>query len=301
MEGLIEAVRRITEGREGYGGTSAFPTAIEGLTLLRSDHERSPSLVLYRPCLCVALQGRKETTFGTLRLDCGPGEALMVGIATPASGRVVEASPESPYLGLVIELDTATLREVLEEIEAPAPPAGGAEDRAGAGVFRVGFGGPLAECAGRMVGLLETPRAIPALAPAIRREMSYWLLTGPHAGEVCRVARLGGPTRAIVDAIRLLRERFAEPVRGEELARAANMSLSTFHVRFRALTATSPLQYQKQLRLHEARRLLVASEENVEGAAFRVGYESPSQFSREYARAFGRPPGRDVAGARGAG
>lgn len=126
------------------------------------------------------------------------------------------------------------------------------------------------------------------------REICYWLLIGPSGGEVCRVARLSGLSRAIVDTLRILRERFAEPVSVSDLAREANMSQSAYHRRFKDLTSTSPLQYQKQLRLHEARRLLVSGEENVESAAFRVGYVSPSQFSREYSRAFGLPPRRDA-------
>ena len=293
LETLVEAVARATAGEAAEG--TAYPTAVEGLTLLRADGERSPGLVLYRPCLCVVLQGAKRTAFGDLYLECGPGDAVLVGIATPALGRVVRASPDAPYLGLVIELDLAILREVLEGIDAPAPTDDGTMT---AGVFPVRFDGPLVDCARRMVGLLDTPQAIPTLAPAIMREVCYWLLTGPQGGEVCRVARLGGPARAIVDALRTLRERFAEPLRVEELARAAHMSPSAFHLRFRALTATSPLQYQKGLRLHEARRLLMGGEANVETAAFRVGYESPSQFSREYARTFGLPPRRDAVAAR---
>ena len=291
METLIDAVLRHTAHREE--GT-AFPTAVDGLVLLRSDRERSPSLVLYRPCLCVVLQGAKRTTFGDLAFECGPGEAMLVGIAAPAVGKIVKALPAEPYLGLVIEFDPATLREVLEEIDTP-PDTG---DNVRAGVFPVEFGESLADCVRRMVGLIETPRAIPTLAPAIMRGICYWLLTGPQGGDVLRVARLNGPTRAIVDALRVIRERFAEPLRVEAMARAANMSPSAFHLRFRELTATSPLQYQKGLRLHEARRLLLAREANVEGAAFQVGYESPSQFSREYARTFGGPPRRDTAGLR---
>lgn len=293
-ESLVEAVTRLTEARQE---STAFPTAVEWLTLLRADHERTPNLVLYRPALCIVLQGAKTTAFGDLRFDCGPGQAVLVGIATPGLGRVVRASPEEPYIGLIIELDMATLREVLEEIDSP--PA--LDETVQAGIFGVDFDGPLADCARRMVGLLDTPRAIPVLAPAIMREICYWLLTGPHRAEVCRIVRLSGPVRAIVDSLRILRERFAEPLRVEELARAANMSASVFHLRFKALTATSPLQYQKRLRLHEARRLLIGNEANVETAAFRVGYESPSQFSREYTRTFGLSPRRDAASLRASG
>jgi len=287
LESLVEAVTRATDGQKQ---DVAFPTPIEGLTFLRSDLERSPNLVIYRPAICVVLQGRKRTSFGDVEFDCRAGEAVLVGIATPGVGRVVQASPTEPYLGLVIELDMATLREVLEEIDAPSTR----DDEVRTGIFRVDFEGPLADCALRMVRLLDTPRAIPLLSPAIMREICYWLLTGSQGGEVCRLARLTGPTRAIVDSIRMLRERYAEPLRVDELARAANMSASVFHLRFKELTSTSPLQFQKHLRLHEARRLLIANEANVETAAFRVGYISPSQFSREYSRTFGQPPRRDA-------
>lgn len=285
-ETLVEAVSRATE-RESERGV--FTTAIENLFLIRADEVRLPNLVAYRPVLCVVLQGRKETSFGDLAFSTGPGDAVFVGIDTLGMGRVVEASPQEPYLSLVIEIDMPTLREVLEEVEVAALP----EETMARGIFAVDFDGSLADCALRMVRLLDTPRAIPLLAPAIMREICYWLLTGPHGPEVCRVARLTGPTRAIVEALRLLRERFAQPLRVEDLARAANMSPSVFHLRFKALTATTPLQYQKHLRLHEARRLLMEGEANVEAAAFQVGYQSPSQFSREYSRAFGLSPKRD--------
>ena len=257
---------------------------------MRSNHERSPNLVIYRPALCVALQGRKRTAFGDLTLETAPGEAVLVGIATPGLGRVIEASPTEPYLGLVLELDLATLREVLEEVDVPDA----AYDVTQAAIFRVDFDVHLIECALRLVRLLDSPQAIPILAPGIMREICYWLVTGPHGAEVCRLARLNGQARAIVDSLRSLRERFAEPLRVEDLAREANMSSSVFHQRFKELTATSPLQYQKQMRLHEARRLLVGGEANVESAAFQVGYQSPSQFSREYARTFGEPPRRNA-------
>jgi len=287
LKSLVEAVTRATDGMEE---SVTYTTVVEGVTLLRSDHERSPNLVIYRPALCVVLQGSKRTLFGDLDFLCLPGEAVLVGVATPGLGRVIQASLSEPYLGIVLEIDMATLREVLEEVEAPAP----SDDVVRSGIFRVDFSAELADCALRLLRLADTPRAIPMLAPAIMREICYWLLTGPCAAEVCRLARLSGPTRAIVDSIRVLRERFAEPLRVEELARSANMSPSAFHLRFKALTATSPLQFQKQLRLHEARRLLIAGEANVEAAAFQVGYVSPSQFSREYSRTFWFPPRKDA-------
>ena len=146
----------------------------------------------------------------------------------------------------------------------------------------------------RSVRLLDTPKAIPTLYPVIMREICYWLLTGPHGGDVARITLANSPSQRVISAMHSLRSRFREPIRIEELAAIARMSPSAFHRQFKALTASTPLQYQKQLRLLEARRLMISSAVNVEAAAFQVGYESPSQFSREYARTFGAPPKRDA-------
>jgi transcriptional regulator GlxA family with amidase domain len=203
---------------------------------------------------------------------------------------IFTASPSKPYLGLIIEFDLGVMREVMEGLDT-LPKQGGPM---GSGVFVIDFNGPLADCALRLVRLLGTPRAIPVLYPSIMREICYWLLTGPHGGEVVKIALANSRAQRVIGAIHALRNRFTEPVRIEELALAAQMSPSTFHRQFKALTSMTPLQYQKQLRLLEARRLMVADASNVETAAFQVGYESPSQFSREYARMFGAPPRRDT-------
>ena len=200
------------------------------------------------------------------------------------------ASPSEPYLGLIIEFDLAILREVLGELETPPKAA----DRIREGVFVTDFDGPLESCALRMVDLLDTPKAIPVLYPAIMREICYWLLTGPHGSEVVAMTLANSHTQRVISAIHTLRDRFAETVRIEELASIAQMSSSALHRQFKAITSMTPLQYQKQLRLLEARRLMVADAANAETAAFLVGYESPSQFSREYSRMFGVPPRRDI-------
>ena len=163
------------------------------------------------------------------------------------------------------------------------------------GVFVTDFDGPMADGVRRAMRLLETPRAIPMLYPAIMREWCYWLLTGPRGGDIARIVLANGHDRRVITAIQALRARFAEPVRVEELARIARMSPSAFHRQFKALTSMTPLQYQKRLRLLEARNLMLADAATAETAAFRIGYESASQFSREYARMFGAPPRRDVA------
>jgi AraC-like DNA-binding protein len=293
-DALVESVRRYTEAQSG---ASPFVTAISGLTLLRSDHVKRTNHLLYRPALCIVAQGAKWTTFGDRRFEYRAGQALVVTVEIPAFGTVAEASPTEPYLGVIIEFDLGLMREVMEHLDAPPP---GASGDVGRGVFVTDFDGPLADCALRMVRLLETPQAIPILYPGIMREICYWLLTGPHGGEIMTMTTAKSHTRDVITAIHSLRDRFAEPIRIEDLASAAQMSSSAFHRQFKSITSMTPLQYQKQLRLLEARRLMVADEANVETAAFQVGYESPSQFSREYSRMFGMPPRRDAASLRDA-
>ncbi len=288
---LVEAVRRYTDAQVGE---SPFVTAIEGVTILRSDHERRPNHLIHKPALCIVVQGAKWAIFGNKRFDYRAGQALVVSVEMPALGRVAEASPGEPYLGVIIEFDLAVMREVMEGLDVPPRPG----SHAGSGVLVTDFGGPLSDCALRVVRLLETPRAIPILYPAIMREICYWLLTGPHGGEVMKMTLANSHAQRVISAIHALRDRFAEPVRIEELASVAHMSPSTFHREFKAITSMTPLQYQKQLRLLEARRLIVTDAANVETAAFQVGYESPSQFSREYSRMFGAPPRRDVSALR---
>ena len=286
-ETLVEAVTRYTQARIGK---SPFITAIEGFIILRSDRPKRPSHRIFKPALCIVVQGAKWTTFGNRRFDYRAGQALVVSLEMPSYGRVVEATPDKPYLSIVIEFDLTTMQEVLASLGELSPPS----DEVGAGVFVTDFEGPMAECVLRMVRLLSTPEAIPTLYPSAMRELCYWLLAGPSGGDIARVVLASGHDRRVITAIQALRERFAEPVRVEELARIARMSPSAFHRQFKTFTSMTPLQYQKRLRLLEARNLMLAEAATAETVAFRVGYESPSQFSREYARLFGAPPRRDV-------
>lgn len=288
---LVQSVLRYTERQPGK---SPFATAIAGLTVLRSEHPKPLSHMILRPALCITLQGAKWTAFGERRFDYGAGQAMVVGVEMPAIGQVTEASPAKPYLGFVVELDLGVMREVVESLDS-APVA---VESVRHGVFVSDFEGPLADCVARAIRLLDTPQAISLLYPALMREICYWLLTGPHGGEVAKMALGSDRTLRLVGAIHALRDRYTHHVRVEELASIAQLSPSAFHRQFKALTAMTPLQYQKQLRLFEARRLLTSGETNVETAGFRVGYESPSQFSREYSRMFGASPRRDVASLR---
>ena len=248
---LLEAVRRYTGTQ---GGSGPFETVVPGLIILRADRPRRPSHRLFKPALCVVLQGAKWTTFGDQRLDYAVGQALVVSLEMPSHGRVVEASPAKPFLGLILALDPATMREVLESLDQPPQPEG---EVGGSSAFVTAFDGPVADCVRKLVGLLDTPEAIMALYPAIMRELCYWLLSGPRGGDIARLVLGNGHDGRVLAAIQTLRIRFAEPVRVEELARVAHLSASAFHRQFKALTAMTPLQYQKRLRLLEARNLLL--------------------------------------------
>ena len=290
---LRETAARYTASQVGHG---PFETAIPGLTLLRSERENRTNFHICKPALCIVVQGAKWTMFGETRFDYHAGQALLVSVELPAFSTIVEASPSEPYLGVIVEFDFALMREVMDSLHA-LPEISGEVNRS---VFVTDFDGPLADCALRLLRLLETPRAIAVLYPAIMREICYWLLTGPHSAEVMSMTIGKMHTKSVLSAIHFLRDRFADPIRIEELASIAQMSPSAFHRQFKAITSMTPLQYQKQLRLLEARRVMFADELNVGTTAAQVGYESQTQFSREYSRMFGLPPRRDILALRGA-
>lgn len=274
------------------GGDRAFFTPLDGVVVFRASQPglpERPQPVLYKPSLCVVAQGAKQVTLGDDVFDYPEGSALVVSVEVPAFGGITRASPSAPYLGITIQLDTSILREVLEQMETPPRPTA---ERLG--VFVERLSDPLQDCVTRLARLLKSPDAIPVLYPSIMREICFWLLTGPNGGEVCKIASMDSHTRRIADAILLVRKDFTRNIRVEEMAEAARMSVSSFHQHFKTLTAVSPLQFQKQLRLLEARRLMVTEAMSVTSAALHVGYESASQFSREYTRMFGVPPKRDV-------
>ncbi len=289
MKRLARFVRRYTDDAEG---SSPFTTAIQGLSILRSDPVRQPALCTIKPALCITIQGEKCATFGEKRYDYGKGQALVVTVEMPSRGTVCAASRTEPYLGLVVDLDFAILQEVAEEIGLHLQSQAKAK---AFGAFTLPLNHQLLNCALRGVRLLETPTAVPSLYPGIMREMSYWLLTGPGGDQIRHVMMMAnGHDHRVMQAVHHLRDRFREPLHVEELAHFAHMSATTFHRQFKSLTAMAPLQYQKQLRLLEARRMMVSGDANVENAAYEVGYASASQFSREYTRMFGTPPSRDA-------
>ncbi|RYD70672.1 MAG: AraC family transcriptional regulator [Verrucomicrobiaceae bacterium] len=283
---LAEALLNYTDRQTGQ---SPFLTPIERLAIFRTDHPKPPNHMIMKPAMCIVAQGAKWAMFGDTKLEYRAGQALVLGVETPTIGRVVQASSDKPCLVLAFELDLAIMRSVAEGLETLQAPSG----EWGRGVFVTDYQGPLADCAMRLVRLLDTPAAIPTLHPIIMREICYWLLTGPHGGDIAAMALNNSSSQPVIRAMHSLRKRFRESIRIDELAEIAGMSSSAFHRHFKALTSLTPLQYQKKLRLLEARRLMASRAYNVEAAAFEVGYESPSQFSREYARTFGFPPKKD--------
>lgn len=293
LSSLQKAVTRFVDSR---GGASPFATAIPGLTLLRSTQPNRTNFHTCMPALCIVVQGAKWTMFGETRFHYQAGEALVVSVELPAFSTIVKASPSEPYLGIILEFDLAIMREVIENLDA-LPEASGGIERS---ILVIDFNGPLADCTARLLSLLDTPRAIPVLYPYIMREVCYWLLTGPHGAEIMSMTIGKLHTKGVLNAIHFLRDRFTESIRIDDLASIARMSPSAFHRQFKAITSMTPLNYQKQLRLLEARRMMLAEELNVGSAAAQVGYKSYTQFSREYSRMFGFPPRRDMVALRGA-
>ncbi|MDY6983771.1 MAG: AraC family transcriptional regulator [Pseudomonadota bacterium] len=248
---------------------------------------RLPSV--YTPCVCFIVQGSKRVLLDTETYEYRPSQFLAVSVDLPVIGEVTEGCVNKPYLCLQVELDQVQLAELL--IQASTPPAQGATTR---GIFVGKVDASLGDCALRLARLLDSPQDIPLLAPMIKRELYYRLLTGAHAVSIAQLARAGSAMQRVAQAIRELKSNFDKPVRIEDLAARIGMSVSSFHAHFKAVTAMSPLQYQKRLRLMEARQIMLMEQRDAASTAYRVGYESPSQFSREYARVFGNPPGRDI-------
>lgn len=285
---LSAAISRIMDG--GGIDSGALRTPVPGLSLLRSFAHSPPRHMSYRPSLCLVAQGAKQIFVGEHAITYGDMQCLIVTFEVPVLSQIVRASPEEPYLSATLALDPDIILDVATRLDSTGPVSGGP-------AFGLVVKDMDEQIAGSILRLLDTigrPQAVDILYPAIMREIAYWLLTGPAGRDVARMVLPDGRPRRIAHAIHHLRDHFDAPVSVSELARIAGMSTSTFHHHFKALTSLSPLQYQKQMRLIEARRRMVADGEKAGVAAFAVGYESVSQFSREYARMFGAPPLRET-------
>lgn len=285
LEELTErASRTLSQWRRAYGQEIAQP--MEGLLLLQQDAPSALEATLYEPVLCLILQGEKEVRLGEQRLAFGPGECLIVSHDVPVRSRITRA----PYLALVFQVDVAAVRRLYEEVAdatlAHAPSVAAVTQRADAGLLD-------ALC--RYLALAGAPAHAKVLGPLVAKEIHYRLLVAPSGGMLRSLVRHDSHASAIARAIAHIRGDIRAPIAIPDLARRVGMSASSFHAHFKAITSTTPLQYQKELRLIEARRLLKTAGASVTTTAYEVGYESASQFSREYARKFGAPPSEDAA------
>jgi AraC-like DNA-binding protein len=271
-------------------------SALPSLALTRGSEPTTRLPTILQPCLCIVVQGRKRALLNDEVFTYDALNYLVVSVTLPAMGQVLDATPEHPYLSLRLNLDLQEIARLVLEMGDSGPPA-----TANRGLFVARLDEPLLDAVLRMVKLLDTPDDIAVLAPVVQREIYYRVLRGELGHRLVDLAHTEGGNHRIVRAIEWLKQRYAEPLSIEELAGAVHMSPSALHHRFKAVTAMSPLQYQKTLRLHEARRLIFADGIECAAAGHRVGYDSASQFSREYRRLFGAPPRAEVARLRVAG
>jgi AraC-like DNA-binding protein len=265
-------------------------TAIPGLSLYRRDEPTQPTSSMYEPSICVVAQGAKRALLGEDTYVYDGHHFLITSVDIPTVVQIIKATPEKPCLALMLKLDQREISQLMVDSNLPSPPP--QQSSRGMTTGEVTF--PLLTAFQRLIDLLSEPKDIPILAPIIQREIFYRLLVGDQGARLRQMASVGSQSHQVARAIYWLKGNFTQPLRIDDLATQVNMSTSTFHHHFRAVTAMSPLQYQKWLRLYEARRLMLTENQDATTAAFQVGYESPSQFSREYSRLFGASPLRDV-------
>lgn len=282
QERLDSMCRRVMRHGDGIRRETVVPRLGIGVSTQCS----SPASTLYEPMICLVLQGAKQVMIGDRVLRYDPACSFIASLELPASGWIVEATPDKPFVAVSLILDRAALADLL-----PATPVAGDGDSPGFAVTPVTPA--LLEAWDHLVALLDTPHDVPVLSPLREREVLYRLLQGPHGGMLRQIATADSRLSRVRRAIEWLQAHFDRKMRIEMLADIAGMSVPSFHRHFKAATAMSPLQFQKTLRLQAARRLLATSAE-ASRAAYAVGYESASQFSREYARLFGAPPSRDI-------
>lgn len=285
LAGLVST--RITE--EGV-----HETGIPGLSLYRADTPTACTAAVYEPSLCVIAQGSKTIQLGDREILYGARSYMVSSVDLPVNGWVVEASPENPYLAVKISVDPADVAELVMQLgdAAPAKSMDRSYSSCGLCAGQVDLG--ILDAMTRLVGLLDSPTDARILAPLIQREIIYRALVGEAGSRMREFVSADSQSHRISRVISILKDRFSEPLRVRELAEDVNMSESTLYHSFKQVTRMSPLQFQKKLRLHEARRLMLSEGLEAATASYRVGYESPSHFSREYSRLFGSPPRADV-------
>jgi AraC-like DNA-binding protein len=283
----IELARRIGSRMQEDG---VVATAVPGMSLSRRSAPTACASAAYEPSLIVFAQGRKQINLGKTTYVCDSSNFLLTSVDLPVVSQVIAATGKEPLLGLMLKMEMGAVREILAQQEFHVR-----EEAVGAVGMAVGTTtAELLDACLRLMDLLDAPEDIPILSSLIQREIIYRLLRSPQGRHLRAIATLGEQGHRTAKAVEWLRQNYTKPLRVEELATMARMGVSTLHHQFRSLTAMSPLQYQKQLRLHVARQRMVADGLDAASAAFEVGYESASQFNREYSRFFGLPPMRDV-------
>ena len=265
-------------------------TATPGLSLFRRDEPTPPISGMYEPSICVIAHGAKRVLLGDDTYVYDAHHFLLTSVHLPTVVQIIKASREKPCLGLMLKLDQREMSQLMVDSNLPPPRAQQSSRGMATGEVTL----PLLTAFQRLIDLLAEEKDIPILAPIIQREIMYRLLVGDQGARLRQIASAGSQSHQIAQAIDWLQGNFTRPLHIDDLAAQVRMSSSTFYHHFRSMTALSPLQFQKQLRLHEAKRLMLAEHLDAATAAFQVGYESPSQFSREYSRLFGAPPLRDI-------
>ncbi len=260
-----------------------------GLNLIRRTATTLPTPYQYEPSLGMIVKGRKRVILGDTTYWYDEAQFLLTAVNLPTITQVLQATPEEPYVSILWKIDLAAAKKLISDLDIDEPTV-----PPGAGIAVGPATKSLYDALGRLIDLVANPSDAPILGELIQREMLYRVLTSPAGARLRQIVRLGTQSNRVARAIAWLRENYKSPLRVEELARVSGMGVSTLHHHFRVLTAMSPLQFQKHLRLHEARRLLLAEDVDAGSVALQVGYESATQFNREYRRLFGAPPIRDV-------
>jgi AraC-like DNA-binding protein len=288
----VDELARLKESITRHAGEGLTRTALPGVSVTCSRATTEPLGDVAEPTLAVVAQGVKETALNGRIFTYGAGQFLIVSVELPVVGHITQASAGEPFLAFALALRPEMIAALLLEAAATARPE--IVDAAPAGLAVSNASPALLDATGRLLALLDTPGDAAALAAGVEREVLWRLVTGPQGATVRQIGLADSRLAYLARAIRWIRRHYNETLRVEQLAALATMSVSSFHRHFRAVTAMTPIQFQKQIRLHEARARLVAEPGDVAGVGFAVGYDSPSQFSREYRRMFGVPPSRDA-------
>jgi AraC-like DNA-binding protein len=272
-------------------GTEPYHVEVPGLSVVRHFRPTDLIPVLYQPFFCLVLQGAKQACLGDEIITFSQKQSVIVGLELPTFARVVEASKEHPYVAVALQIDMALIKELAAEIDDHTHEGVTGGDEGHVGAIAAGEADDaIVNAIERLFGLVDKPAAAPILRPLLMREIHFWLLSASHGCLLRQLVQTNSHAARISEAIIHIRRNYAEPLRIPDLARAVGMSESAFHQHFKAMCGTTPLQFQKRLRLIEARRLIVSENRSVSSAAAAVGYESPTQFSREFARMFGSSP-----------